>query len=150
MHILDEETDNQYLNTRQDLEENLKSVDYDVWLCPQCGKYEVMQYVNKSSEYTLCPKCNTHAGYVTSSTVTKEATSEETGIMTKSYYCKSCGHVYDIDHEIAKLPRERTASDHIIGALIGAAISGSSRSGRSGGGSFGGGGTAGGGASGSW
>ena len=38
MHRLDEEKDNAYLNSAQDTEEKLGTVDYDVWLCDRCGE----------------------------------------------------------------------------------------------------------------
>ena len=41
MNKLDEATDNLYLNAGQDIEEQLGSVDYDVWLCPKCGETDI-------------------------------------------------------------------------------------------------------------
>ena len=52
----DEATDNLYLNAGQDIEEQLGSVDYDVWLCPKCGETDIEPYLNHSSAYKQCPR----------------------------------------------------------------------------------------------
>ena len=41
MHKLPEDEDNKYLTPAQDLEEQLESIDYDVWLCDTCGEVDV-------------------------------------------------------------------------------------------------------------
>ena len=48
MKRLDEKSDNAYLTPAQDTEERIDSVDYDVWLCPNCGETDILPYVNHS------------------------------------------------------------------------------------------------------
>ena len=47
MHKLPEDEDNKYLTPAQDLEEQLESIDYDVWLCDTCGEVDVYPFHNK-------------------------------------------------------------------------------------------------------
>lgn len=61
MKLLSEEKDNEKLNPSQDLEEQLDSVDYDVWVCPKCDAVEKYAYKTKNSKYTECPVCHTRA-----------------------------------------------------------------------------------------
>ena len=47
MRKLNEEEDNRYLTPQENTEEKLQSVDYDVWLCDQCGNTEVYPYEDR-------------------------------------------------------------------------------------------------------
>ncbi|MCM1224373.1 MAG: TPM domain-containing protein, partial [Lachnospiraceae bacterium] len=44
MNKLPEDEDNKYLTAAQDKEEQLGSVDYDVWLCPKCHASEIFPF----------------------------------------------------------------------------------------------------------
>lgn len=123
-----EEADDEHLDGGQRLEEFLKSVDYDVWYCPDCGDMQINRYKNWFSSYGACREC----GYKTlesHSTVLTEATKTSTGLKRVDYDCRHCGAEYSETRTIPKVS------------------SSSSGSGRS---SFGGGSSSGGGASGSW
>ena len=56
MHKLNEEEDNKFLTSKENAEEIAQSVDYDVWLCDNCGTTEIYAYPNKESHYTECPR----------------------------------------------------------------------------------------------
>lgn len=140
MHKLDEETDNLYLSHGQDMEERLKSVDYDVWLCDRCGTTDVIPYVNSSSGFSVCPICGAKACTLTRDTVTRKPTTMSEGLGIKTYTCFNCHHNDNRKYTIAKLA---AAAPVIIGGFGGGG-------GGSIGGGFGGGGTMGGGASGGW
>lgn len=58
MKKLNEEEDNRYLTPQENTEEKLQSVDYDVWLCDQCGNTEVYPYENRYTKYSTCPQCH--------------------------------------------------------------------------------------------
>ena len=124
-----EEADDEHLDGGQRLEEYLKSVDYDVWHCPDCGHIDIHRYKSWFSGYGACPQCN-YRTLSTTSTVLSAATKTRAGRKRVEYDCAHCGHH---DSEIRTIPK---ISD-----------SNSSGSGRS---SFGGGSSSGGGASGSW
>lgn len=143
MKKLDEVTDNRYLTAAQDREEQLDSIDYDVWLCPQCGETDVIPYINKKSDLVPCPKCGARAAQLIGNRTMLQPTTRAAGLGEKIYYCKNCGTTSRIPYEIAKL----AAPVVIMGPGIGGRHGGG---GFGGGGSFGGGSFGGGGATGGW
>ncbi|MCM1504192.1 MAG: TPM domain-containing protein [Muribaculum sp.] len=146
MHRLDEQTDNQYLTPAQDTEERLKSVDYDVWLCDNCGELDILPYVNKASTYKVCPVCGARACSLRSERVVQQPTYRSEGLAVKEYVCHNCGRRTNQNIKIPKLAQEAPI---IIGGLGAGRGFGGGGGGFSGG-SFGGGMTGGGGASGGW
>lgn len=123
-----EEADDEHLDGGQRLEEFLKSVDYDVWHCPDCGHMEINRYKSWFSSHGACPDCS-YRTLATRSTILNSATTSHTGSKKLDYDCAHCGYH---DTETRTIPKVTKSS------------SGSSRS------SFGGGSSSGGGASGSW
>lgn len=150
MHLIDEVHDNDFLTPAQDMEEKLNSVDYDVWLCDNCNATEVFPYINRQSNYQVCPICGARAETLESDVVLRQPSSTTEGIGQKQYYCKNCGNHRRKPYKIAKTP---SAAPLIVAGGLGALGSrgggGFSGGGFSGGG-FGGGTTGGGGAGGSW
>lgn len=148
MKRLGEEEDNELLNPAQDLEEQLKTIDYDVWDCPACGTIERYPYKKRQQVYSECPKCHTVAMKLIGNRTISPATVNHEGVGERIYECKYCNNVIRKRYRIPK-------KEDPTGALLaGAAILGSMRGGGGGGGSFGGGfgggSTGGGGASGGW
>lgn len=145
MRKLDEASDNAYLTEAQDLEERLDSVDYDVWLCPECGETDIYPFVKRGSAYKECPVCHARTERHTSTRVLRQPTTAREGIAQKTYACRHCGNIRTEDHAIPKLPP-------VVVAPIGGGRSGGGGGfgGGSFGGGFGGGSTGGGGASGGW
>ena len=74
MNLVDEVHDNDYLTPAQDTEERINSIDYDVWLCPDCGETEILPYVQRSSDYTECPRCHARACRMVSDRVMRRPT----------------------------------------------------------------------------
>ncbi len=146
MKRLDEQTDNQYLTPAQDTEERLKSVDYDVWLCGNCGELDILPYVNKASHYKVCPVCGARACSLRSERMVQRPTYRTEGLVVKEYVCHNCGRHNDETHKVPRLEREAPI---IVGGLGAGRGFGGGGGGFSGG-SFGGGMTGGGGASGGW
>lgn len=153
MKKLSEKDDNAYLTPSQDFEEKIGSVDYDVWLCPECGTVERFPYVEKQLKYHECPECHTIAMNLAMDKVIEPPTTKKEGIGERAYQCQFCGH---IKREHYRIPRKTDDSALIAGAVLGAAIGSMGRGGNSGGSGFGGGGgfgggsSSGGGANGSW
>lgn len=130
MQLLAEHWDDKHLKDGQQKEEELKSVDYDVWICPSCEHLTIEAYKKWFSRYSACRSC----GYKTlegESTTLVAATTSSTGTKRIDYECHNCGDEYSVTKVIPKL-------------------SSSSSSSGGGGSSFGGGSSSGGGASGSW
>lgn len=141
MRKLDEQTDNQHLTSAQDFEERINSVDYDVWLCPNCNATEVLPYLNRTKSYTECPACGARACALESNRVLVNPTTISKGRGVRTYCCLHCHNRTQKYYDIAK-------TTPVIVAPIGGGGSGSG-GGFSGGG-FGGGSTGGGGFSGGW
>ena len=135
LHKLDEVKDDEHLNESQVFEEQLKSVDYDVWLCSSCSYKNTYTFKSKFSRYSKCPKCKTIALYTKSRTTVVSPTYESSGRGEELKLCKYCKHSQVSSYTIAKLTRSSSSS---------------SSGGSSGGGSWGGGSSGGGGASSSW
>lgn len=136
---LDEVADDEYLPKEAQFEEQLKSVDYDIWKCSTCGEVSMEAYINEKTEYSECPKCKTHAFYTASSVTKVSATTSHSGSKEIVKLCKFCNHRKKTTESI---PRIETSSSSSSSSF-------SSSSGSSGG-SFGGGSSGGGGASSSW
>lgn len=154
MTKLDEVTDNQYLDPGQDLEERLGSVDYDVWLCPDCGETDIEPYVNATSSYQVCPRCGVRAYALRRQRIVRPATTRQEGLGVNEYHCSACGYDHDENFRIEKKADNSAAAGAVLGAVLGSAAGrgggGFSGGGGFGGGGFGGGHTGGGGASGGW
>lgn len=150
MTLIDEVHDNDYLTPAQDMEEQLDSVDYDVWNCPKCHHTDIIPYVNTASPYKKCPNCHTRAYRLVDSRTIRPSTTQSEGYGINTYQCRACNHHDDKPFRLPKKPD----TDALAAAAVGAAILGG-RGGHGGGGgfsggSFGGGHTGGGGAGGSW
>lgn len=104
MNRLDEVTDNRYLTAPQNTEEELNSVDYDVWLCPKCNDTIVEPYINKSSTYEVCEQCHTRAARLAANKVLRQPTTAREGQGVRIYHCKHCGNDTPKYYNIAKLP----------------------------------------------
>ena len=143
---LDEDTDNQYLSMSQDLEERLASVDYDVWLCPQCGETDIYSFVNPSSGYTQCPYCHAHTMKLSGTRVLQAPTTLREGRGEKIYTCVNC---HKSRSEQYTIPRKEQAPPVIVAPGRGSGFGGGGGFGGFGGG-FGGGRTGGGGSGGGW
>jgi uncharacterized protein len=149
MHILSERKEDAYLKISQQFEEQLNAVDYDVFVCKDCGN-EAVFTLDKPSIYTECPKCKTKAFILHDKRVIVAPSFINSGTERTTYKCKFCGYE---DHHNTNLPRlSRTAGSFAAGTAAGSIFSGRGGFGGSGfgGGSFGGGLSGGGGVTGRW
>jgi uncharacterized protein len=133
MHKLDENADDQFLSKGKQMEEKLKSVDYDVWKCEACAATEAYHYKNRWTKYKECTYCKTYASFLAGRETVVSATYSSSGSGKETHTCKFCGKNNVTTYIIPQLTRSS---------------SGSSSS--SGGGSWGGGSSGGGGASSRW
>lgn len=150
MELIDEEHDNDYLTPAQDTEERINSIDYDVWHCPKCHQTEILPYINRQNNYTVCDRCGARAMSLVDRRTLRQPTVSTEGEGVDIYICKNCGNRHDRRFRIPKKPDPTAAV--AAGAILGSAIGRGGGGGGGGfsGGSFGGGMTGGGGASGGW
>lgn len=128
MHRLSEKKEDEYLSKKQIIEENIKSRDYDVWLCNNCRNTDIFAYDNSLTQYSICPYCKGKTMYKTSDAILRHATASRDGLGRKTYICKNCNNSKTKDYVISK----ETAGVILGGAALGGF-------GRGGGGGFGGG-----------
>lgn len=129
MELLAEHWDDAHLKPGQLKEEELKSVDYDVWQCPRCEHRTIEAYKSWFSRFGACRSC----GYKTlegETTTLRAATKSSEGLKRIDYTCLNCGDAYSLEKSIPRITESSSSGG------------GSS--------SFGGGSSSGGGASGSW
>ncbi len=101
MTRLDEETDNKYLTPAQDAEERLNSVDYDVWLCPTCNQTEIIPFINRQKNYSVCHVCGARTAALVSDRITRQPTTMSKGQGVKTYRCFNCHNVTNHPYELS-------------------------------------------------
>lgn len=146
---VDEVNDNRYLTHSQDVEEQVGSVDYDVWLCPQCGETDILAYINHSLPMVVCDNCHARTAALKVNRIIQQPTATRKGIGVKEYECVNCHHRQQRRYDIE--PDDSGAAAALgAAAIFGSGSRGGGFGGGSFGGGFGGGMTGGGGASGGW
>jgi len=133
---------NAYLTPTQQTEENIGSIDYDVWHCAQCGNTEALAFNNRMSKYTVCPNCQAKAYYLVQDRIVKQASSFSQGQGERVYSCMNCKKTWSKPYDIPRIILPPSSSNS-RGGWGGGSFGG-------GGGSWGGGRTGGGGARGGW
>ena len=132
--LLGDDAEDEHLETAQKSEENIKSVDYDVWWCGRCDDVLVLRYGAIFTRFSKCPGCS--AKTRSSSTTTLSSATEYSGGRARiDERCANCSYTNSYTRTTARLSSSRSSS------------SSSSSSSRS---SFGGGSSSGRGSSGSW
>ena len=135
MRRLDETSDDALLAREELLEEQLESVDYDVWVCDQCDAKTVIPYKRWSSKYDECPQCRRRTCAKIETVLTKP-TYDHGGRKRVRRSCRNCG--FSDERDVAMPRLERSSG--------GGGFSSGGGGGGGGGGSFGGGSSGGGGA----
>ena len=125
MALLDEVADDAHLDQGSQLEENIKSVDYDVWQCPSCAHAHIERWRNWFSRYGACPACGYRA-LESDSTTLRSATTSSTGLRRIDYNCVNCQHSYS---ETKTIPRRSKSSSSSSSSFSGGSSSGGGASG---------------------
>jgi len=142
MRKLSEQEDNQYLQAGQITEENVKSIDYDVWISDEPGDILVLSYKRWFSAYSSCPKCSFKTYFKEYDRVITSPTYSSSGTGERKYVCKNCGHSKTERYTIPRKTKSSSSSSSRSGSFGGRSSYGGS--------SFGGGRSGGGGAGSSW
>jgi len=155
MTLLDEREDDAHLTPAERTEERIGSVNYEIWVCPQCGKTKKRSWTRLFSGYSRCSSCGAKAVQSTS-LVIERPTYSSSGTKRVSTSCAQCGRKSSSTVAIPRLERPRPATSSSSSSWLsssrrfssGGSSSSSHSSSRSSG--FGGGRSSGGGASGKW
>lgn len=130
MTRLDETNDDAHLSKGELAEEQIGSVDYDVWQCPSCGHALTLRYPKWLSGYESCPQCHNRTLHSTTETI-EPATTSHDGSERVTETCGFCSYTTSFTRTLSRLSESSSSSS---------SSGGDSSSGSFGGGSSGGGG----------
>jgi uncharacterized protein len=134
MTLVPEDQEDAYMEKGQITEEEIGTVDYDVWVTEDGQDVTILRYKKKKGRYSECPNCKYLTYLQVQSRTISSATTMSSGQREVIMECKNCQH------------RKRTIE--IIPQI--SSSSGGSGGSSSGGGSWGGGSSGGGGGGASW
>jgi uncharacterized protein len=128
MAMLSDSDDDELLEKGQVAEEQIGSVEYDVWKCPACSHHFTVRYAKWFSSHEKCPQCSNRTKSSIENVITA-ATTSSSGSARVVEQCAFCSFTNEYTKTLPRISKS------------------SSSSGSSGGSSFGGGRSGGGGAS---
>jgi hypothetical protein len=91
MKLLSEAEEDAYLDEGMIAEENVFSVDYDVWKDEETGFIKIERYAGHLHALQ-CPECNYQTFKVMKEEIIKTPTTEEEGELLKHFQCGYCGY----------------------------------------------------------
>ena len=92
MKLLSEEEEDAYLDEGMQAEENVFSVDYDVWIDPETGDTKIEKYKGHLSALE-CDRCGFQTLKLEKEEIIKEVTDTEDGELLKEFHCSYCGRI---------------------------------------------------------
>jgi hypothetical protein len=91
MKLLSEDEEDAYLDEGMQAEENVFSVDYDVWKDLETGYVKIEKY-SGHLHAIQCPECNYQTFKIVKEEILKTPTSTEEGQLMKHFQCGYCGY----------------------------------------------------------
>jgi hypothetical protein len=91
MKLLSEEEEDAYLDEGMQAEENVFSIDYDVWKDEETGYVKIEKY-SGHLHALQCPECNYQTFKVVREEILKAPSTSEEGELLKHYQCGYCGY----------------------------------------------------------
>ncbi len=107
MKLLGEEEEDAYLDEGMQAEENVFSVDYDVWIDEETGDTLIEKYEGRLHAMK-CDRCGFQTLRLDKEEILKQATPEEEGELEKEYKCTYCKR---IKRKRVKLSWKKTEED---------------------------------------
>lgn len=102
MKLLSEEEEDVYLDEGMQAEENVFSVDYDVWIDEETGYTKIEKYAGHLVALQ-CPECSYQTLKVIKEEILESPTESEEGELMKFYKCDYCGYKERKAFRVAKL-----------------------------------------------
>ena len=128
--MIPEHEDDEQLTEGQQFEEQIGSIDYQIYVCPQCTFSKTIRLTRWFSGFSDCYACS-HRARSSSSSTLRSATYDHGGLVQVHESCSWCNDSRTYTRSTPRLQRSSSSSS-------------------GGGGSFGGGSSGGGGAGSSW
>ena len=104
MKLLSEEEEDVYLDEGMQAEENVFSVDYDVWIDEETGFTKIEKYAGHLVALQ-CPECSYQTLKVVKEEILESPTENEEGELMKFFKCDYCGYKERKAFRIAKLKK---------------------------------------------
>jgi hypothetical protein len=92
MRLLSEEEEDVHLDEGMKAEEDVFSIDYDVWIDEKTGDVKIEKYPGKL-QALKCNSCGFYTMRIVKEEITKEPTATEPGELIKNYQCDYCKSV---------------------------------------------------------
>ena len=105
MKLLSEEEEDVHLDEGMQAEENMFSVDYDVWIDEKTGYTKIEKY-NGHLHALKCPECSYQTYKVKKEELILAPTSTNEGELVKFYSCAYCGHKSKRMFKVAPLEQD--------------------------------------------
>ncbi len=102
MKLLSEDEEDVHLDEGMQAEENVFSIDYDVWIDETTGDTKIERYEGYM-EALECNSCGFRTLKVAREEIVQPATISSDGELLKHYECNYCGSTRTTQHTIAKL-----------------------------------------------
>ncbi len=102
MKLLSEEEEDVYLDEGMQAEEDIFSIDYDVWVDEESGYTKIEKY-SGHLHALQCPECNYQTFRVLKEEIVKTPSTTEEGELLKHFECGYCGHKAKKTFNIAML-----------------------------------------------
>ena len=102
MKLLSEDEEDVYLDEGMQAEENVFSVDYDVWIDEESGFTKIEKYAGHLIALQ-CPECNYQTLKVVKEEILESPTISDEGELMKFYKCDYCGYKERKAFRIARL-----------------------------------------------
>ena len=102
MKLLSEEEEDVHLDEGMQAEENVFSVDYDVWVDQESGEVKIEKYPGEL-EALKCGTCKFQTLRLVKEEILEEATKEAEGVLVKHYECSYCKSIRTTENTIAKV-----------------------------------------------
>jgi len=109
MTRLDEVQDDAHLSKGELAEEQVGSVDYDVWQCPSCGHHLTLRYPKWLSQYGPCPQCHNRTLQSTSETI-EAATTSHAGSARVTETCGFCTYTHAFTKTLPQISESSSSS----------------------------------------
>ena len=104
MKLLSEEEEDVYLDEGMQAEENVFSIDYDVWIDEETGYTKIEKYSGHLVAMQ-CPECSYQTLKVVKEEIIESPTETEEGELMKFFKCDYCGYKERRAFRVAKLKK---------------------------------------------
>lgn len=112
MKLLSEAEEDVHLDEGMQAEENIFSIDYDVWIDEETGYTQIDKYAGHLHALA-CPECTYQTLRVAKEEIITSPTVEAAGELMKFYKCGYCNHKEKKVFRVAKLIETRETAHHM-------------------------------------